>query len=109
MPGLFLRENENLGPSCRRHLLKLFDDPVSARDLEIELSAMIHAGQHFVSATYYLEGDGPLAFSPCIALAHAVAVESYPNTEAKACNHAGGNVSLHNQLVAQGKACITPW
>ena len=38
-------------------------DPISARDLEIELAAMIDAGQHFVSVTYYLEGDGPLAFS----------------------------------------------
>lgn len=107
----FLRENENMAPSCRRHLLEIFDDPVSARDLEIELAAMIDAGQHFVSATYYLEGDGPLAFT-CYerlsTLAHAVAVESYPNTEAKAREHAAGNVPLYNQLVAQGKACITP-
>jgi hypothetical protein len=41
-------------------LLELFDDPVSARNLELELAAMIDAGirKHFVSATYYLEGDG---------------------------------------------------
>ena len=45
------------------------------------------------------------AISP---LAHAVAVESYPNTEAKARLHASGNVALYNHLVAQGKACITP-
>ena len=107
----FLRENENLAPSCRRHLLELFDDPISARELEIELDAMIDAGHHFLSATYYFEGDDPLAFS-CYerlsALAHAVTVESYPNTEAKAREHAGGNLPLYNQLVAHGKSCITP-
>ena len=107
----FLRENENLTPYCRMLLLEIFDDPISARDLEIELTAMIDAGQHFILATYYLEGDGPLAFS-CYerlsALAHAVAVESYPNTEAKAREHSGGNLLLYNQLIAHGKAWISP-
>ena len=59
----FLGENENLAPSRRGHLLELFDDPENASDLEIELAAMIDAGPHYVSAKYYLEGDGPLAFS----------------------------------------------
>ena len=107
----FLRENNNLSPACRTHLLELFDDPVSARDLEIELAAMIDAGQHFVTATYYLEGDGPLVFScydPLSALAHAIAIESYPNTEAKARQYADGNLPLYNQLVTQAKACINP-
>ena len=39
-------------------------------------------------------------------LAHAIAIESYPNTEAKARQHAGRNMALYNQLVAQAKACI---
>ena len=107
----FLRENENLTPSCRRRLLEIFNDPISARDLEIELAAMIDASQHFVSATYYHVGDGPLAFS-CYerlsALAHAVAVESYPNTEAKPREHGGWNLPLYNQLIAHGKAWISP-
>ena len=102
----FLREND-VSPMCRMKLLELFDDPVSARNLELELAAMIDAGKHFVSATYYLEGDGPLVFS-CYerlsALAHAIAIESYPNTEAKAREHAAGNMPLHSQLVAQAKA-----
>ena len=38
------------------------------------------------------------------ALAHAIAIESYPNTEAKAREHAAGNMPLHSQLVAQAKA-----
>ena len=88
-----------------------FDDPVTARDLDIELAAMIDSGEHFVKATYYLEGDDPLVFScyECLSpLANAIAVESYPNTEAKAHKHAGGNMVLYNQLVAQAKVCINP-
>ena len=106
----FLREND-ITPMCRLRLLQLFDDPISARDLELELAVMLDAGKHFVSTTYYLEGDGPLVFS-CYerlsALAHAIAIESYLNTEAKAKQHAAGNALLYNQLVAQAKACITP-
>ena len=107
----FLRENDNLSPVCRANLLEIFDDPATARDLEIELAAMIDAGKHFIQATYYLEGDGPLVFG-CYerlsALAHAIAIESYPNTEAKAGQHSRGNIALYNQLVAQAKACINP-
>ena len=58
----FLREND-VSPICRMKPLELFDDPVSARNLELELAAMIDAGKHFVSATYYLERDGLLVFS----------------------------------------------
>ena len=72
---------------------------------------MIDAGKNFVQATYYLEGDGPLVFT-CYerlsTLAHAIAIESYPNTETKARQHAGRNMALYNQLVAQAKACINP-
>ena len=42
------------------------------------------------------------------ALAHAIDIDSYPNTEAKARQHAGRNMALYNQLVAQAKACINP-
>ena len=88
-----------------------FDDPATAKDLDIEPAAMIDAGKHFVQATYYLEGDGPLVFTCCerlSALAHAIAIESYSNTEAKARQHAGRNMALYNQIVAQAKACIIP-
>ena len=107
----FLRQNDNLSPVCRASLLEMFDDPATARDLDIELADMIDAGKHFVQATFYLEGDGPLVFT-CYerlsALAHAIATESYPNTEAKARQHAGRNMALYNQIVAQAKACINP-
>lgn len=105
----FLRDNDNLSPVCRASLLEIFDDPDTARDLDIELAAMIDAGKHFVQATYYLEGDGPLVFTcyeRLYASAYATAIESYPNTEAKTCQHAGRNKALYNQLVVQGGSIV---
>ena len=65
----------------------------------------------FTRATYYLEGDTPLIFS-CYerlrSVAHAVAVEHYPNTTAVAREIAGGNAVTYNQLMTQAKACIQP-
>lgn len=107
----FLRENDHLAPATRGHLIRLFDSPDDVVDLELELAALIDGGIHFVSATYYLEGDGPLIFScyeQLSAVCHAVTIESYPNTEAVARRHADGNVEHFNQLVAKAKACITP-
>ena len=107
----FLKENDNLSSVCRASLLEIFDDPATAKVLDIELAATIDAGKQFVQATYYLEGDGSLVFT-CYkrlsALAHAIDIDSYPNTEAKARQHAGRNMALYNQLVAQAKASINP-
>ena len=55
----FLRENKHLAPATRRHLVEIFDNPNDAADLELELAALVDGGAHFVSATCYLEGDGP--------------------------------------------------
>ncbi len=107
----FLRENEEICPANRRHLLEIFDNPQSCQNLRLELAALIDAGVHFVNATYYLEGDRLLIFS-CYkhlsAVAQAVAVDHYPNTDAVAREIANGNVAIHNQLMAQAKACIWP-
>ena len=67
----------------RRHLLEIFDDHQDAQDLRLELAA----GVHFLSSTYYLEGDTPLIFScyeRLCSVAHAVAVDPYPNISAVA-------------------------
>ena len=47
----FLRENEKLSPVCRATLLERFDDPITAKDLDTELAALIDAGRHFVKAS----------------------------------------------------------
>ena len=107
----FLREMEESCPSSRGHLLEIVDNPQKFQDLRLELAALIDAGAHFVNATYYLEGDGPLIFS-CYerlsAVSHAVAVDHYPNTSAIAREIAGGDAALYSQLILQAKACIKP-
>ena len=58
----FLRQHEEISPANRSHLLEVSDDPESLQKLRLELAAVIDTGVHFVNATYYLEGDGPLIF-----------------------------------------------
>ncbi len=77
----------------------------------MELAALIDAGVHFIKATYYLEGDGPLIFTcyeKLSAVSWAVAVDNCPNTLAVDRESAGGNAALCNQLIARAKACIQP-
>ena len=104
----FLRENENdhLAPATTGQLLDIFNDASDAKELEFELAALIDGGSHFVTATYYLEGDGPLIFSCYERLAsvsHSVAVDAYPNLEGVASRQANGNLALCNQLVTRTK------
>ena len=80
----FVRENDHLAPATRAHLMQIFNSPGDSKDLELELAAFVDGGNHFVSATYYLEGDGPLVFSRYERLAtvsNAVAVAAYNNVE----------------------------
>ena len=59
----FLRENAEISPANRRHLLEIFDNQDDCQKLRLELAALVDAGVHFFSATYYLEGDGQLIFT----------------------------------------------
>ena len=54
----FLRQNENnhLAPATTGQLLDIFNDASDAKELELELAALIDGGSHFVTATYYLIG-----------------------------------------------------
>ena len=54
-------KNENLGsPQIRSKILATFTDIQKRAYLEIKLAAVIDWGKPFVTATYSLEGDGPL-------------------------------------------------
>ena len=107
----FLQENDNLSPQTRRHLLDIFESPQELQLLKLELAVLVDAGVHFVTATYYLEGDGPLIFT-CFerlsAVQHAVAVGHFPCLEAIAREIAGGNAALQNRLITEAKACVRP-
>jgi hypothetical protein len=107
----FLRENENLSPATRQHLLEIIDNPRDLQDLRLELAVIVDAGVQFVKATYYLEGDGPLIFS-CYerlsAVSNAIGVANFPSTSAIAREIANGDVVVQNQLITQAKACVQP-
>ena len=93
----FVRENDYLAPATRAHLKEIFNCPADYKDLELELAAFVDGGNHFVSATYYLEGDGSLVFSCYERLAtvsNAVAVAAYPNIEGVARRQAVGNLPV---------------
>ena len=59
----FVRDNDHLAPATRAHQMEIFNSPGDSKDLELELAAFVDGGNHFVSATYYLEGDRLLVFS----------------------------------------------
>ena len=93
----FVRENDHHAPATRAHLMEIFNSPADSQDLELELPAFVDGGNHFVSTTYYLEGDGPLVFSCYERLAtvsNAVAVTAYPSVEGVAHRQTVGNLPL---------------
>ena len=103
----FLQENENVRPQIHQHLLEIINDTQDLQDLE--LGVMVDVGVHFVNATYYFEGDGPLIFT-CFerlsAVSHAVTVGHYPCT--LAITREIVNAALQNRLITQAKDCVQP-
>ena len=50
-------------PQLPPQLQAILSDPQRPMNLKLELAATIDVGEHFVKATYFLEGDGPLVFA----------------------------------------------
>ena len=61
----FLIEAEaaKVDPQLLPQLQAILSDPVRLINLKLELAITIDFGEHFVKATYFLEGDGPLVLS----------------------------------------------
>ena len=57
----FLRSNDDISPATRPKLLSFYDDQQKRGLLQLEIAATVDYGEPFVKATYFLEGDGPLA------------------------------------------------
>lgn len=53
-------------------LQAILSGPQRPTNLKLELAAIIDVGEHFVKATYFLEGDGPLVFT-CYESVRAIA------------------------------------
>ena len=90
--------------------MEIFNFPADSKDLELALAAFVDGGNHFVSATYYLEGDGPLVFSCYERLAtvsNAVAVAAYPNVEGVARRQAGVSFQAGRRTPDATSGCLT--
>ena len=58
----FLEDNQDVSANTTQQLFAILQDPVQLSTLRLQLAATVDAGKYFVSATYVLEGDGPLIF-----------------------------------------------
>ena len=105
-------EATNVGPQLLPQLQAIFSDPERLINLKLELAITIDVGEHFVKATYFLGGDGPLVLS-CYEKLHAVAracqAPHFPNVQAVAAAIADENPAQDvAALEQQAKACVQP-
>ena len=59
----FLEQLNDVSPRTVAQLLAILTSEDDCTTLRLELAAIIDVGQHLVTLTYNLEGDGPLVFS----------------------------------------------
>ena len=52
-----------VGPQLVPQIQAIFSDPQQLICLKLKFDITINLGEHFVKATYFLEGDSPLVFS----------------------------------------------
>ena len=101
----------DLPPASKSKIQHICDDPLKKIKLQIELAITDDAGEAFVRATYYLEGDGPLIFT-CYnkiqELKAGITTAYYPSTNAVIKKIASGNESVEKQLIDYAKACAQP-
>ena len=78
----FVEQETTLAPTTRQRLLSITQDTQKNQKLQLELAAVIDAGDPFVRATYKLEGDGALVFD-CFdvlsSLAASIQTGHFPN------------------------------
>ena len=106
----FLKETK-ASPATSTKLLQFFSDKRKIEYLQLELAAIVDAGEPFVKATYQLEGDGALAFR-CYeifsTLEASVKLQHFPNLHAMANKLVGRSHELLNKFIQYGKARIQP-
>jgi len=107
----FLEQETTLAPTTRQRLLSITQDTQKNQKLQLELAAVIDAGNPFVRATYKLEGDGALVFG-CFdvlsSLAASMQTGHYPNLTAVSAQLSAGNLSLVQQFLQYGRSYVQP-
>ena len=107
----FLMKHREIGHSLRGKLLDILNSASSVAQLKVELSAVIDVGEHFVKATYSLEGDGALmvsCYEEIIKIRAVFSTGYYPNLQAVARSLAPVDVAVQHQWISHGLSCIKP-
>ncbi len=107
----FLTKHSEIGPSLRGKLLDILNSASSVAQLKVELSAVIDIGEHFVKATYSLEGDGVLmvrCYEEIVKIRAVFSTGYYPNLQAVARSLAPTDVAVQQQWISYGLSCIQP-
>ena len=104
-----LESNPKVSPTTNQKLLKMLHNPSTKSFIQVELAAVVDAGEAFVKATYTLEGDGPLVlkcFEVLSTLAAGIQEGHYPNVQA--IIETLGTNSTQIQWCDYAKSCINP-
>ena len=101
-------------PAARHRCLQVLQNqtaPNSAEILQVELAAVVDAGEPFVRKTYILEGDGLLsldAYSHLQEVAVAASDACYPNVAAVVKSIASNSPQHQAQLTTHAEDCVRP-
>ena len=102
----FLQENE-IAPATRGKIITILGDPVKNVLLQVELAVVVDVGEHFVKATYSMEGGGLLVFL-CFEVLSAVNASIHashlPNTQAIIRHLTGSNTTSAQHMLAYAQA-----
>ena len=107
----FLQANPEMSPTTNWKLLELLQNPTTKSFIQVELAAVVDAGEAFVKATYNLEGDGPLVlkcFEVLSNLTAGIQVGHYPNVLAIVQSLSAGSPEVLQQWVDYAKNCVRP-
>lgn len=107
----FLNQEEIGSPATVAKLTSIISDQAKSVYLQIELAAVVDSGRPFVTATYKLEGDGPLALS-CFEvieeLEASIHASHTPNLDALIQKLCASTHHSPTQLRAYAMRCIQP-
>ena len=110
----FLENNQDVAPRVADHLSAIIDDPEQLCRLKLELAVLVDIGQHFVKATYDLEGDNALVLccydrlqAVCNACRLNVGEMHLPNLQSVARDVAAGEFDVTVAWAeAYGQSCV---
>jgi hypothetical protein len=108
----FLIRYSDVAAATNAKLQGVFQDRLKKVHLQLELSSIIDWGEHFVKATYILEGDGPLClrcYEVIDMIYAAIASTHCPNVEAVAKKLASETRGIReSQMLQYAQKAIHP-